>query len=302
VFDADEEPPFDVATLRIPRYDLLADGEYGRVTVQTSRGCPWRCDFCASTVMLAQRYRKRPVEHVVRDVIALRRFRPGAFVELADDNTFVDKAWGRELCDALAPLGVKWFTATDLSVADDPELLERMARAGCRQLLIGVESPDEHVLAGIELRTDFKARRARDAAAAVERIQAHGITVDACFVLGLDTHGPEAFGRVLDFVDEARPFEVQITCLTAFPGTPLHERLAAERRILEPGRWDLCTLFDVNFEPARMSPDELRRGFRELARRLYSSEAVARRRRPFYARLHERVRARRALRSALARP
>lgn len=301
VFRASDAGSFDVADLRIPRYDLLADRPYNRFTVQTSRGCPWRCDFCASTVMLSQRYRKRPVEHVVRDVIALRRVRPDAFLELADDNTFVDKAWGRELCDALEPLGIRWFTETDLSVADDPELLERIARAGCRQLLVGIESPDSRSLAGVEMRADFKARRARDAEAAIARIQAHGITVNGCFVLGLDSHGPGAFQDVLDFVERTRLFEVQITYLTAFPGTPLHERLESEGRILRPGRWDLCTLFDVNFRPARMSPEELRAGFHGLARRLYSSDALERRRAPFYADLHERLRRRRVRRSAPAR-
>jgi hypothetical protein len=68
--------------------------------VQTSRGCPWRCEFCASSVMLSERYRRRPVEHVVRDVRAVLALRPDAFIELADDNTFVDKRWGKELCRA----------------------------------------------------------------------------------------------------------------------------------------------------------------------------------------------------------
>ena len=87
---------------------------------------------------------------------ALRR-RP--FIEFADDNTFVDHAWGRQLCRALMPTGVKWFTETDISVADDLELLRLMQESRCRQVLIGLESPEERSLRGIELRTDFKRRR-----------------------------------------------------------------------------------------------------------------------------------------------
>lgn len=283
-FRASDEPSVDVAQLAVPRYDLLAERPYNRFTVQTTRGCPWRCDFCASTVMLTQRYRKRPVADVVRDVQAILAVRPGAFLELADDNTFVDKEWSRELVRALTPLGVRWFTETDISVADDEELLRLLARSGCRQLLIGLESPDAASVEGVELHSNFKARRADRYAEAVERIQSHGITVNGCFVLGLDGHDTGIFERVREFAEETALYEVQITYLTAFPGTPLYSRLLAEGRVLEPGRWDLCTLFDINFRPARMSVDELRNGFHGLTRELYTSDAMERRRSRFHAR------------------
>src|SRR3954468_2253245 len=158
IFRASGFPPVDVKRLPVPRYDLLGDRPYNRFTVQTTRGCPWRCDFCASTVMLSQKYRRRPVEDVVRDIRAVMALRERPFIEFADDNTFVDKAWGKELCRQLIPLGLKWFTETDISVAEDQELLELMRDAGCRQVLIGLESPGPVGLGGIELRADMKAR------------------------------------------------------------------------------------------------------------------------------------------------
>lgn len=271
----------NVAELPTPRYDLLAGRPYNRFTVQTSRGCPWRCDFCASNVMLGQPYRKRPAEGVIRDIAAIRRVRPLPFIEFADDNTFVDKSWGKELCRQLEPLRIPWFAETDISVADDPELLELMRGSGCRQILIGLESPDASPLEGIELRRNFKARRASSYADAIREIQSHRITVNGCFILGLDRHTPDIFERVLDFAVDNDLFEVQITILTAFPGTPLYERLLAEGRIIEPRRWDLCTLFDVNHEPAGMSPQQLREGMYWLSERLYSEECTRRRRRAF---------------------
>lgn len=286
-FGASDEPAVDIGQLPTPRYDLLQERPYNRFTVQTSRGCPWRCDFCASSVMLAQRYRKRPVACIVRDILAIRRLRPTAFIEFADDNTFVDKEWGKELCRALIPLGIKWFTETDVSVADDEELLELIARSGCRQLLIGLESPEGSALEGLELHANFKARRAERYAEAVQRIQAHGITVNGCFILGLDSHDESVFGRVLEFVEATGLYEVQITYLTAFPGTPLYARLLDQGRVLRPGRWDLCTLFDINFQPARMSVEALRAGFHELTKQLYSSDAIERRRARFFHGLRE---------------
>jgi radical SAM superfamily enzyme YgiQ (UPF0313 family) len=282
VWDAADRPAVDVRRLPVPRYDLLEGRRYNRFTVQTTRGCPWRCDFCASTVMFRQPYRKRPVAGVIRDLRAIMAERPHPFIEFADDNTFVDKEWGKELCRQMVPLRLKWFTETDVSVADDEELLGLMRQAGCRQVLIGVESTEPAALAGMELRADFKARRWAGCVEAIRRIQAHGITVNGCFILGLDRHTPEVFQEVLDFALAVPLYEVQITVLTPFPGTPLYDRLHREGRLLEPGRWDLCTLFDVNYRPARMTVEELRQGMCWLAERLYSAECLERRRRAFF--------------------
>ncbi|HYE18288.1 MAG TPA: radical SAM protein [Tepidisphaeraceae bacterium] len=289
LFRSREFPPIDVARLPVPRYDLLGDRPYNRFTVQSSRGCPWRCDFCASTVMLAEKYRKRPVTDVIRDIRAIMEVRERPFIEFADDNTFVDKAWGKELCRQLIPLRLKWFTETDVTVADDPELLDLMHEAGCRQVLIGLESPTQGALKGIEMHADAKAKWADKYAERVERIQRAGVTVNGCFILGLDGHTPKVFEDVLDFSIEHHLYDVQITVLTAFPGTPLYARLLKEGRILEPGRWELCTLFDVNYEPRGMSVAELREGMYWLTERLYSAECTERRRGPFFQNLRRRA-------------
>ena len=283
VFRAADHGAVDIARLPVPRYDLLHGRAYNRYTVQTTRGCPWRCEFCASTVMLQAPYRRRPVDQVVRDIEFIERLHPEAFIEFADDNTFVDKAWGRALCRALAPLNVKWFTETDVSVAEDPELLELMRAAGCRQVLIGLESPTAGPLAGLEQRADRKARWAPGYAEAVRTIQGHGVTVNACFILGLDGSTPADFEAILEFAENVCPFDVQVTLLTPFPGTPLYDRLRREGRLLQPGAWQLTTLFDVNFRPTGMTPQELREGIYLLAGRLYGDEATRRRRKGFFA-------------------
>src|SRR5262249_53350344 len=149
------------------------------------------------------------------------------------------------------------FTETDISVADDPELLQLMRRARCRQVLIGLESPDRTALDGIELRANFKSRRADGYVEAVRRIQAEGITVNGCFVLGLDHQTPAIFEQVFEFAMRIPLYDVQITVLTPFPGTPLYARLLREGRILAPNRWDLCTMFDVNFAPKNMTIAQL---------------------------------------------
>ena len=282
MFRSADYAPIDVAHLPVPRYDLLDARPYNRFTVQTSRGCPWRCDFCASTVMLSQNYRKRPVADVIRDIRAIERVKEHPFIEFADDNTFVDKEWGKELCRQLIPLKLKWFTETDISVADDPELLGLMREAGCRQILVGLESPTAGPLQGVEMRGNIKAKWAGRYEEKLREIQSHGITVNGCFILGLDGHTPDIFREVLAFAKEVPLFEVQVTLLTAFPGTPLYTRFLKEGRILQPGRWDLCTLFDVNHQPNGMTPQQLRDGLYWLAGELYSAECTEMRRKPFF--------------------
>ncbi|MCC6672933.1 MAG: B12-binding domain-containing radical SAM protein [Planctomycetes bacterium] len=263
---------FDLADAPMPAFELLEIGRYNRLTVQTARGCPWRCEFCASSVLLTPRYDQKPTAKVLAEVDRIRQLWPRPFLEFADDNSFVDRARWRELLPELARRGVRWFTETDLSIADDPEFLRQLRRSGCRQVLIGLESPDADGLDGLELRRNWKAARSHAAAQAVRTIQAHGIRVNACFILGLDGQGPEVFERVYDTVRTLAPFDVQITVQTPFPGTPLHRRLAREGRLLAPGAWERCTLFDVNFRPERMQPEELRQGLLDLTRRLYTDE------------------------------
>ena len=288
IFHARDFPPVDVASLPTPRYDLLDDRPYNRFTVQTSRGCPWRCDFCASSVMLSQKYRKRPVDHVIRDLRAIMALRPRPFIEFADDNTFVDKAWAKQLCRAMIPLNLKWFTETDITVADDEELLDLMREAGCRQVLIGLESPTPAGLQNMELHANAKARWQSRYADRVARIQRHGVTVNGCFILGLDGHTTDIFRQVLEFSLAHHLYDVQITVLTPFPGTPLYARLLKENRILQPRRWDLCTLFDINYQPKNMSVDDLREGMYWLTERLYSARTTAARRKPFFENIRNR--------------
>jgi radical SAM superfamily enzyme YgiQ (UPF0313 family) len=215
-------------------------------------------------------------------------------VELADDDTFVDKAWGLSLVRGIQPYRVKWFTETDVTVADSEPLLDALPRSGCRQLLVGFEALDAEAVAGLEDRS-FKAPRVAGYADTVARIQARGVSVNGCFVLGADAHTPEVFRRVADFAEAVGLAEVQVTVLTPFPGTPLHDRLRAQGRLLAESDWASMTLFDVAFRPARMTVRELEEGLLETFARLYAADRVRARRRAF----HSQARAgRRAARDA----
>jgi radical SAM superfamily enzyme YgiQ (UPF0313 family) len=228
----------------------------------------------------------------------IRKIWDHPFIEFADDNTFADKRHGLALAEALEGEGIRWFTETDISVADDPKLLRALAHSGCAQVLIGLESPQATVLGGVEQKGNWKQRQANRYKDAIARIQDAGVTVNGCFVLGLDNSDASAFDEIYDFVEETGLYEVQITLMTAFPGTPLYQRLLEEGRILKDGAWELCTLFDVNFQPKHMTVEVLETGFRELLGRIYDDNFIDQRRRRFIRRRTE-IRQEEAVRNRL---
>ena len=276
---------YDLAQAPMPRFDLLDPEKYNRITVQTSRGCPHKCSFCASSILLTPRYKLKPVEKVIAEIRAIKSIWPAPFIEFADDNSFVDHVHYKKLLRELAKEKVRWFTESDINVAKDEELLALMRDSGCQQILIGLESPRKPSVNGIELKANWKARQHDHYKEAIAKIQSYGITVNGCFILGLDSDTPDVFDEVLAFVRNSGLYEVQVTFLTAFPGTPLYKQLKAEGRIIRDRAWEMCTLFDINFRPRNMSVEELQSGFLKLVKQLYSAEETRARRTAFWRRL-----------------
>ena len=274
---------FDLANAPMPAFELLDIEKYNRLTVQTSRGCPHRCEFCASSVLLTKRYKQKPAKKVLAEIDRIKEVWASPFIEFADDNSFVNKKYWKGLLPELKKREIHWFAETDVTVADDTDLLTMMRDAGCSQVLIGFESPTRDALKGIEGNSNWKLKQWTRYTKAIHTIQAHGISVNGCFVIGLDGHDSTIFDQMAEYVAASRLHEVQVTLPTAFPGTPFYERLRNEGRLIEERNWKKLTLFDLNFIPARMSVSELEDGFRQLVTRLYSDEFTQRRKQAFKA-------------------
>jgi radical SAM superfamily enzyme YgiQ (UPF0313 family) len=292
---------FSLSDAPMPRFDLLTDpavqpqtgdrdplrtgeihrlGGYNRITIQTTRGCPWDCDFCAASKLYGPRYRLKPVERVLEEVDAVRALWRRPFIEFADDNTFVHKPWAKRLLEELAGRDLRYFTETDVSVAEDEELLDLLYPSGCRQVLIGFETPRRAGLEGMD-RVNWKSRQFDRYLEAIEKIQGRGVSVCGCFIVGLDTDTPSIFDELREFIERARLLEVQVTLLTPFPGTRLYGRLLDEGRLLYPGAWDRCTLFDLNFRPRGMSVEQLEEGVMGLWQDVWNAQALAFRKRHY---------------------
>jgi radical SAM superfamily enzyme YgiQ (UPF0313 family) len=273
VYDGARARVFEPALYAMPRFELIEGRTYNRVTVQTSRGCPRACEFCAASLRITTRFNQKPVERVIAEIRAARGYLAEPFFELADDNSFLDRRWTEDFLRAVTPEGIRYFTETDASVADDPALCDRLAASGCRQLLIGFESPFADDLIGLDP-AEWKRHRAPRLRHVIDTLQSRGVSVNGCFILGLDTHTPDVFPAILEFVRTSGLAEVQYTVLTPFPGTPLYTRLRREGRLLAERFWDRCTLFDVTFVPKRMTVDELETGLRWLFTETYTRAAT----------------------------
>jgi len=254
----------------IPRWDLWPHADPPRYTIQTMRGCPWACSFCAASRLLGPA-RVKPTENIVRELAAISGRQPRPWVELADDNTFACEADREDLLQALRDSGARWFTESDWLIGKRPELLRQIARSGCRQILIGLES-SVFRYPGM----GKKSGTWNEMLNAVQAIQEAGIVVNACFIVGAEGESRdsiEALGRFLD----AAPFgEVQLTLQTPFPGTRLYDTFKREGRLLE-GDFSKYTLFDVVYRPDRMTPAELQQAFADLIRFVFRPEQQSRR-------------------------
>lgn len=271
---------YNLSASPLPKYDLLAAENYNRITVQTSRGCPHDCEFCAGSKLFGGGFRQKPVNLIIREIEKIKEKWSNPFIEFADDNTFVDRQWAKDFLKALIPLKIRWFTETDISVADDEEILKLMYHSGCYQLLIGLESTNKDSLNGIDTH-NWKLKRSGKYLDAINKIQSNGMTVNGCFIAGLDGDTPDIFKEIREFIKKSGLIEAQVTVLTPYPGTPLYRRLKSEGRLLKDTYWDRCTMFDINFKPKNMTIEQLDEGLLWLFGEIYSEEEYLKRKRHY---------------------
>lgn len=273
----------DIATLPVPRYDMLPRRLLGAWRpVQATRGCPFTCDYCSITAFFGQRYRKRPVHHVIRDV----RAAGSRFIAFIDDNIGVDWKWCAELWEALVAENVTWMSQCSLHIADRPDMLELARRSGCRLLSFGIESTSPTSLAN----HDKAWNRPERYADAVARIRDHGIDVSTEMIIGLDGDDESTFERTYDFLMGNEISVPRIHIMTPVPGTPLYRRLEEEGRIVES---DLSrfTGGQVVYEPLAFDHEQLQREYWRLYESLFTRRAIFHRIRRNHARLGALMRA-----------
>ncbi len=268
----------DLADSPVPRFDLLRLDRYATATLQLSRGCPYRCEFCDIVVMFGRRPRYKGTAQIGRELDALRR-QGARKVFFVDDNFIGNPARAKEtlryLADYQARHGrrLRFGTEASLNLAADEELMRLMREAGFEWVFLGLETPDPEAL-----REAKKTQNCgRDMLAAVRRIYAHGIDILAGFIVGFDRDTPRTFGAQKRFILDSGIMVAMVGLLTALPRTPLFERLKKEGRLIEGAPHGDNTKLRTNIVPKGMTAAEMIEGLQRLYRDLLADGAIAER-------------------------
>ncbi len=264
----------DLRNSPIPRYDFLDFERHKVVWIQTTRGCPINCEFCAASRVFGPRIRHKSIEQIMEEIRFIKELDKRFQLSFADDNMFTDKKYANEIIKALRKMNIRWFAQTDVSIAENDELLRSLKDSGCSILFIGFESLSKESLKKID-KGGFKLKRLERYPEYIEKIQSLGIGVLGSFILGFDTDDKSVFKKTSDFIINNRLYASQVTVLTPLPGTDLRDRLNKENRILEKS-WDNYTFWDVNFVPRKMSSEELRDGLLSVHKEIYNKEVLKR--------------------------
>jgi radical SAM superfamily enzyme YgiQ (UPF0313 family) len=266
-----DSPRPDLASVPVPRFDLLDPSAYRSMSVQYSRGCPYSCEFCDIVEVFGRVPRVKSTTQVLAELDALYRLGHRGQVFFVDDNFIGNKRAVRTLLPELA----RWqrargwpfslYTEASVNLAADPALLRAMVGAGFESVFLGLETPSPEALRAANKKQNVGV----DLAAAVDTITRAGLAVMGGFIVGFDTDDASAFDLQRRFIESAPIPLAMVGLLTALPGTALWRRLALEDRLAEGATGD--QFGRPNFR-TRMGDAALLEGYASLMQRLYSTE------------------------------
>lgn len=221
VYKSDTTPKFRKSP--VPRWDLVKTSKVMALGVQVSRGCPFSCEFCLVQNMFGSKQRYRDIDDVIKEIKSL----PKKQVTFTDDNLTANKKYARELMKKLKPLGISWMCQASIDLAEDRELLQDMAEAGCTTILFGIESLNPKSLNETHKYQNKVARYEK----AIKTVHSVGINIVASFIVGFDNDTLDAFDDIYDFTFRNHLYYIMLNVLTVYPGTNLYEHMKGRKRL-----------------------------------------------------------------------
>jgi len=259
----------DLKNLPLPRYDLLNLREYSLFkahSVQSSRGCPFKCEFCSERFYLGPSYRYRPVEEVIDEIK-----RSKAKTILFADSNFAGKiSHTVELMEALLPLKVRWSALWSAYLCNNETFMDLAKRSGLLHLNIGIESIDQGTLSGLNKGIN----QVKEYKNILHNLRKRGISYSLNFIFGWDTEKEDVFASTLAFLKEEKVPVAYFNILAPHKGTPLYERMKAENRIIvidDIGRWPGIHCY---IQPSYCSAEELERHVKAMYSEFYSYSSI----------------------------
>jgi len=279
----------------LPRRDLLNEKFYFPLKLlETTRGCPHRCDFCGVSKFFGFRYRNRPIPEIERELSTLFQkgpvMSPGLkkflsllnkdlpyflkrrLLYIIDSNIAGDKRFCLELLSLLKGFDLLWYGHAPVSIAFDQKLLEGFAQSGCIALNIGFESFSTQNLNAMGKGFNQPSRYTE----AVQRIHDQGIGIMGTFIVGLDDDDPGVFQRIIDFCMDSKLDWALTFIMAPYPGTDSFSRLEKEGRIFCRD-WEKYDSLNVVYQPLRMSVEELEKGMRRIWKEVFSTSFIYKR-------------------------
>ena len=253
-----------------PAYDLINKGDYLYTNIVcTSRGCPFKCDFCYNSCEHCRDiYINRSIEDVLADIRAIGK----KHIMFIDDNFIGNPKWTREFVKALKPSKIKWNAAVSSNIGDMPELLDEMAESGCQSLFIGFESLNERSLKNVHKNQNSIEKYEK----LVNELHSRGIMINASFVFGLDGDDVTTFKATLDWIVKNKIETVTSHILTPYPGTKLYDDFVKDNRITSFDFSEYNTA-SVVFKPENMTAEELYEGYINIYKEIYSLKNIIKR-------------------------
>lgn len=257
-----------------PNHAVLAGKKYLPATmIETTRGCPFACNFCSVTTFFGRGFRHRPIAEVVADI---EQARPSPAYFFVDDNIVADREAAKALFRALIPLKIRWLSQASLTMTKDRELMQLMRASGCAGVLVGMESITKGNLKQLNKSWNTVGIGYEEA---LKITRDHGIAIVGSFILGMDEDTPASLAELLEFTIRQRFFAVLFNLLTPYPGTELYEQFLASGRLAKPRWWldETYTYGQSVFEPRGISAAELTRTRMQMYRTFYGPASIARR-------------------------
>ncbi len=269
LYTTSEHP--DIQKTPVPLWSLLKFKQYSSMNVQYSRGCPFNCEFCNITVLYGRVPRTKAENQLINELESLYQsgWRGGVFI--VDDNFIGNKM---KLKTEILPVLISWMekrkypfvfsTEASINLADDPELMQMMVKAGFNNVFIGIETPNKDSLSECG---KFQ-NQSRNLVSSIKRIQHFGMQVIGGFIVGFDHDPRSIFRNQIDFIQKSGIVTAMVGLLSAPRGTRLYQRLQNEKRITGDMTGN-NTDFSLNFTP-KMKEKTLITGYHKILNTIYS--------------------------------
>jgi len=251
VIEIDEKP--DLTTSPIPRFDLLRLDDYATFSIQTSRGCPFDCEFCDVVNLFGRKPRHKTPQQVIAELETFYQLGVSGNMFICDDNFIGSKKKAQALLHELIAWSksrgepYRFLTQASVNLGQDQEMIDLMIAANLWEVFIGIESPDENVL-----ETSHKFHNIKNPLVeSLDNLKRSGMEVIGSFIIGLDGEKPGAGERICAFIEQTELPVTMLGVLQAAPNTRLWHRLEKEGRLRKDLGDDMGTFSALNYEPDR---------------------------------------------------